>query len=512
MATQLSAGEVLRLSADERARFVQQNLSDHTQDGSLNIQTSRAGKGYPKPRGLFLAENCCDQAVERVTAPSIDATALVALLHHIPSESEHRTMQSYYPSPSCGSTVEPPEDEDREHEIKCHQALLDDGCRPLFHVRLLPQIEANPDAYVHLLRPWASQKHPTDPREAWQALSKQWDRWKEFRVWQLRGRRRRPGFDEYLDAYRRDYFMSGGISSGTAEADFERVARLCWEDEYDYEDGEDVERHAERLGRRLVQQALVLRRPFSLLADPKGQDQWTTYVEYLAFEAESLYRLTGLAERLEKRVKTRDGYEGKVGWVLSEIEKIEAEQKAATGESGGSTSGSSRKRKHTYDTNRPGGVFAPRLGKRRRTKKVEEMDKTDETEKMPAGKSANSSQTRRSKRRKPSTEADEKEEEEEEDVPEPQSKRRKVVGTCDGPSSIPQAQALDPRAPAVSQIPPPGRRRRSKRLKAPLGTAAAAGAPPDARGERLRSLRPRVNGKAVTVSTDSRHGWGGEKN
>jgi hypothetical protein len=95
------------------------------------------------------------------------------------------------------------------------------------------------------------------------------------------------------------------------------------------------------------------------------------------------------------------------------------------------------------DTNRPEDVFTPRVGKRRRTKKVEEMDRTDETEKMPVGKSAKSSQTRRSKRRKPSTEADEKEEKEEEvDIPEPQSKRRKVVGTCDGTSSILQPQPV----------------------------------------------------------------------
>lgn len=180
-------------------------------------------------------------------------------------------MQSYYLSPSRSSTVEPPEDEERDYESKCHHALLDDGCRPLFHAGLL-EIEANTDAYAHLLRPWASQQHPADAKEAWQALSRQWNRWREFRAWQLRGRRRRPGFDEYLNAHRRDYFMSGGTSRGAAEADFEQTARLCWEREYDYKDEEDVERHGERLGRWLVQPEIVLRRPFTLLADPKGQD------------------------------------------------------------------------------------------------------------------------------------------------------------------------------------------------------------------------------------------------
>ncbi|KAK3382600.1 hypothetical protein B0T24DRAFT_661280 [Lasiosphaeria ovina] len=63
------------------------------------------------------------QAGERATAPtapSIDATALAALLRQIPSEPDHRAVQSYYPLPSRLSTVEPLEDEERKYEIKCY--------------------------------------------------------------------------------------------------------------------------------------------------------------------------------------------------------------------------------------------------------------------------------------------------------------------------------------------------------------------------------------------------------
>jgi hypothetical protein len=90
--------------------------------------------------------------------------------------------------------------------------------------------------------------------------------------------------------------------------------------------------------------------------DPKGQDEWPTYVEYLAFEAGSLYVLAKTARQLEKAVETCKGDEDKyqaakalaeqqqsgVDWVLSEIDKIEAEQKVTSlDESGGSsTSGS----------------------------------------------------------------------------------------------------------------------------------------------------------------------------
>lgn len=54
MATQLSASQVLCLSADERARFVQQNLSDNTQDGSLNIQNITGWDGLSETKRALL--------------------------------------------------------------------------------------------------------------------------------------------------------------------------------------------------------------------------------------------------------------------------------------------------------------------------------------------------------------------------------------------------------------------------------------------------------------------------
>ncbi|KAL8329152.1 hypothetical protein RB597_004744 [Gaeumannomyces tritici] len=508
MATQLSGGQVLSLSTDE-------HLSDNTQDGSPQIQNLTGEDDVSETkRGLF--------AQQLLQAPSIDATALTALLDRIPPESDHRPVQSYYPSPSRSSTVELPEDEEHEYEIKCHQALLDDNCRPLFHVDLLPHIEANPDAHAHLLRPWTAQQHPADAKGKWQALSRQRNRWKEFRAWQLRGRRRRPGFGEYLDVYRRDYFMSGGTSKRAAELEFEQTARLRWERDYgDYgEDEEDVERHAEVV-RRLLPQGFVIRRPLRLLPDPKTQDLWITYVEYLAFEAECLYLLAGDARRLEKRAKGKyevakakvDQQQCRVDWVLSEIEKIKEEQKAAAGEGSSGKTGSSKKRRPADDTDGLQDVVEPRLGKRRRMGKTDEdttdKDKTDKTEEVPASRSNYLSQKRRSKRRKPSTD-----EQEEKDVPEPRSKRREVASMSDGPGSVLQASG----APAVSAVTTTTttttihtssspRRRQPKRMTTPSRVAAAAA--PEPRGERIKTLRPRVNGKAATISTltDSRrHG------
>lgn len=148
MATQLSSGQVLSLSTDG-------HLSENTQDGSPQIQNLTGGDDMSETKRSQLLQ-----------APLIDATALTALLNQIPSESDHR-LQRYYPSPSRSSTVEPPEDEEHEYEIKCHQALLDDNCRPLFYIDSLPHIEANPDAYAHLLQPWTTQQHPADAKGKW---------------------------------------------------------------------------------------------------------------------------------------------------------------------------------------------------------------------------------------------------------------------------------------------------------------------------------------------------------
>lgn len=428
-------------------------------------------------------------------------------------------MQSYYLSPSRSSTVEPLDDKEYEYEyeIKCHQALLDDNCRPLFDVHLLPHIEANPDAHAHLLRPWTAQQHPADAKGKWQALSRQWNRWKEFRAWQLRGRRRRPGFGEYLDAYMRDSLMSGGTSRRATEPGFEQVARLHWERDYgDYGEDEQqqhVERHAEVVG-RLLPQGFVVRPPLGLLPDPKAQDLGTTYVEYLAFEAECLCLLVGDARRLEKRGKGKyevtkakvDQQQCRVDWVLSEIEKIKEEQKAAAGEDNIGETGSSKKRRPADDTDELQEVADPRLGKRRRMGNTDEdttdKEKTGQTEEaMPARSSNSPPQARRSKRDRSSTD-----EPEERDVPEPRSKRRKVASMSDGPGSVLPASGVL----AVSAVTAtttitttttssPLCRRPPKRIATPPKAAAAAAAP-EPLGGRIKTLRPRINGKATTTT------------
>jgi hypothetical protein len=507
----------------------------------------------------------------------------------------------------------------QEYETKCYQALLDDGCRPLFLISLLLQVSTNADAYRDLLRPWTRYPGTSNP-EDWQVFSRQLRRWKEFRKWQLGNRRQTVGFSEYLNEQQREFERMGVAAGWTARPDFEQAIRSQWEDEYGHGqqqpgNGDDAEavlsRYAEATKRLLMNCGFV--QPFELHADPKQQGQWTTYVEYveyLAFEcfwlgqfARSAQKLrvqhdagweglvkAGVVEPIDavgdlastevedmrerelervaraarsftaatcttatdtaketctqttRRPRTRHGQnipshpqkslqspqspidgiaprndlvdeyvhntqkyqsakaetdhqQRRVEWVQSEISKIAAEQKTA-GKSSSSVGTKSRKRKPTDDATDDADV-EPRVAKHRRT---------DETEKMVVRKSDNSRTTRSKKRKLPT----------DQDTREPQLKiETKVAGETDGPGtksrkrrkaiheqhgSEDPSSVLEPSlgtavvsvqvSSTVSSNSRP--RRQVKRIS--RGTAAVG-----SRDERLKTLRPRVDGKVAVV-------------
>lgn len=167
-----------------------------------------------------------------------------------------------------------------------------------------------------MLRPWT--RYPdTSNVEDWLALSRQLIRWKEFRKWQLSNRRQTVEFSEYLDEQRRDFERMGMPAKSTAKPDFVQIIRSQWEDEYGHRQqhpvsGDEAEavlsRYAE-VARELVMDCGFVQ-PFQLQATPKQQDQWTTYVEYLAFECYWLGRLARSAKRL--RLKRDAEWEGLV--------------------------------------------------------------------------------------------------------------------------------------------------------------------------------------------------------
>ncbi|KAL9019071.1 MAG: hypothetical protein Q9185_003613 [Variospora sp. 1 TL-2023] len=494
MTAQLSVVHLLSLPPDQRDEFVKQNLSS---GDTLNIDNITGWEDLPDDERDLLAplllaavhETTAPAAPEASTVGPVDPTDLAALLARIPSDRERHTITTHYPSSSRSSTVEPPEAQD--YETKCYYALLHDGCRPLFPISLLAQVETSPDAYRDLLRPWTRYPDTSDP-EDWEVFSRQRDRWKQFRTWQLRIRRRTPGFAAYFEEYRRDFEMDGAAPEQVDRPEFEQTARRLWEREYDYgppqlhDSPEAVfSRYADAARTLLADHGFV--QAFRLQADSEQQDQWTTYVEYLAFECYLLEKLDVAARKLQKKPSRARKYQTaraevehqqrRVHWVRSEISKIEAELKAA-GKSDGSGLGRSRKRKLTDDGVGVDGAQPPVVKRRR----------THETEKMVAGRSDNA-QTIRSKKRKLLAD---------EGPPEPRLKIEEVADESNQPRtrSRKRRKGIHERNGDAA----PG-----TVLQSGLGAAVAPTVTTrsrlrqESKHERLKTLRPRANGKAVSV-------------
>lgn len=418
-----------------------------------------------------------------------------------------------------------------------------------------------------MLRPWT--KYPDTPSlQDWAVFSRQLRRWKEFRTWQLGNRRQAVGFSGYLDEKRRE-FERMGAAEFTTQPVFEQTVRQQWEDEYGHgqpqrrgdHDG-DAEavfsRYAEAARRLLMDHGFV--QPFQLQADSKQQDQWTTYVEYLAFECSRLGTLSMSAQKLqlqhdveweglikEEVVKPLDTYDDVASMEAEDMRGRELEKAARAARSftavTDTAAADATKKTHTETTRNPRKPGGTRRGQKPAShaqkslqsaqthlddiaRRKDLVDKyLHNTQKFQTAKVEVDYQQRRvewvrseiskieaaqrttqSKKRKHPTD---------EDTAEPQLKTEKVAGESDGPGTRSRKRQrgihekdggaapsslleLGLGAAVVSTqvssavITDSRPRRQSKGIF--CGTAALG-----AHADRLKTLRPRVDGKVAGV-------------
>ncbi|KAK3337285.1 hypothetical protein B0T19DRAFT_67482 [Cercophora scortea] len=403
MPEQLSVSQVLALAPDELARFVKQNLID--EDDSLCIENITGWEDMSKDEGSLLARKLRTAADQALAADSsvvgpVDPADLAARLAQIPSDGEGRARSTTHcPSRRSRSPTKSPPDP-YMYQPRFYEALVSDGGRPLYPLGLLHQVSANVKAYRDLLRPWTEYPDSLGPDD-WGVFYRQWDRWRSFRRWQHHRRRMMLSFSDFLDQDRREFTMFG-TDLETWDS-FDEITRKQWEREFGYileaqRDGDQgfFSRYAEAARSLLADHEIDL--PFQLHLDPKQQDQRTTFIEYLVFEFSHLTTIARRANKLQQRPEyTRrylftkskaDHQRLKVDWILSEIGKIEVEQKtaaAAAAANSESPVGARHKKRKTTDDD---GDVEPPAEKRRRT------DET-ETETEVAGDGGNSHATPR---------------------------------------------------------------------------------------------------------------------
>ncbi|KAF9772830.1 hypothetical protein IL306_009429 [Fusarium sp. DS 682] len=109
------------------------------------------------------------------------------------------TTERVSPIPQVKPSLSPDEQhtDDIKRERAFHDLLTKAGGRPWYSSDLIDQVAQNPENHAELLDYW--KKDPTRPGKAeWMVFERQLERWNQFCRYQLRVRRNRDAFDEYL--------------------------------------------------------------------------------------------------------------------------------------------------------------------------------------------------------------------------------------------------------------------------------------------------------------------------
>ncbi|OPB37934.1 ankyrin 2,3/unc44 [Trichoderma guizhouense] len=197
---------------------------------------------------------------------------------------------------NTNSTLSPSSSDDRDMELLRLEELLQYGGRPVaLNIALLTESERKK-------LPWLSGPYSWSSDEVPKFFAVQADRWWDFIKWQVDNRGIEAetgdyGFPQYLEAHRRQGLRERYPESGP-EYD-ESTARM-WESTPKYCEvpGGSFQAYQEAVKKRLASHNFT--REFRLEADPRQQDTWTTWVEYLNFEYFERDRLAALLMRLEQ--------------------------------------------------------------------------------------------------------------------------------------------------------------------------------------------------------------------
>lgn len=192
-------------------------------------------------------------------------------------------------------------------EITAYLELVRDDGRPLFPLALLDEVIEYPGDHHTMLRPWSIDPDLASPND-WRVFSRQRKRWQEFRKWQCDSR----SFcndEAYSASNKIDKRRTESKNDATViiQPRSEETIKGTWEDE----------KRSRQCQRRNAMNPLVDASPagyvdvarrrlmkhgftqsFQFEENPEIQNRWTTWVEYIAFEAWWLDGYIASVERL----------------------------------------------------------------------------------------------------------------------------------------------------------------------------------------------------------------------
>ncbi|KAL9013452.1 MAG: hypothetical protein Q9173_001851, partial [Seirophora scorigena] len=182
-----------------------------------------------------------------------------------------------------------PESNNRAYETFCYDELVKASGRPVRPIELLLRTPEDPDADGDKLEPWLPEyKNPKrrdgDLPPVFSTQLKDWQLFQHTWQWDNRGKIAcEEGFSAFLD-WERKLDLHQGQHRCLADPWYEHDARLLWESEqrfFEASGHEGFKAYAQAVAKRLASHNFT--QPFQLAEDPRQQDGWTTWVEYLNF-------------------------------------------------------------------------------------------------------------------------------------------------------------------------------------------------------------------------------------
>lgn len=203
-----------------------------------------------------------------------------------PNELARRLWKSRPRSPTESP---PPEGNNRAYEAFCYDQLLKAGGRPVRPIELLLRTSRDSDADGDKLEPWLPEYKDPERRHddvppVFSTQLKDWQLFQHRWQWDNRGRIAcEEGFSAFLDSQRKADLHMGEVKY-VSDPWYEDMLRNVWEDVprfFEASGYEGFKAYVHAVTKRLASHYFT--QPFHLAEDPRQQDGWTTWVEYLNF-------------------------------------------------------------------------------------------------------------------------------------------------------------------------------------------------------------------------------------
>ncbi|KAI9676090.1 MAG: hypothetical protein M1817_000833 [Caeruleum heppii] len=294
---------VADLTAADDSQLVRYLKSHGSASGGYDISSAAGLEKLSKSQ----RDEVGPSTVDNTTAPiSLDIdtllTRLTCLSDYGPDGSSRRAplRQRHEAAATTSDRSTPPDTTIEDLVTGDYQELIQDGGRPICRIESLFDSLAAPGASCDALRPWLDDPGSSSRDQDIQAVySRQLARWWDFRKWQwnTHGIHGDGAFSAFLEASKSRYERIGAYDR-VSDPRFESEVRWQWAQK-------PVSRrwsfptYTAVVRRKLAPHHFV--RTFRLKKNPRHQDQWSTWLEYLVYEYLLFERLNDFVESEERR-------------------------------------------------------------------------------------------------------------------------------------------------------------------------------------------------------------------